>query len=354
MNKKLLLIMLYAFVLFADESKLNVAVNDLIANSISSDDAVTISNSLRSYLIESQKFNVMERKQMNEILKEQEFQNLGLCDDENCIVEIGKILTVQYMVGGNIGKIGRLYSIDLKLIDVKSGHILAVAKESQEGSLENFYLYALPRITKNFVKAVDQLKYGTISITTSPKEATVFLNSMNIGVTPIKNYNCLPDSYSLKIQLSDYAIINDTFKIEKGKKINQSYTLERTQEWKDSIALIEKLRLDSIQNHKKAVALVEKKKKKKKQWIRRLIFGGCSLGFTGAGIYMNNEIDKSIDEQKDIKSEYENLTGNIDFKYYEDKMDDEDDKVKSCSTKRNVFYSLGGAFAISLVISIPF
>jgi hypothetical protein len=41
----------------------------------------------------------MERKQMNEILEEQSFQNSGICDNQSCIVEMGRLLTVKYIVG---------------------------------------------------------------------------------------------------------------------------------------------------------------------------------------------------------------------------------------------------------------
>ena len=42
---------------------------------------------------------------MEDILKEQGFQQTG-CTSDECVVEVGKIIGVQQMVGGSISKVG--------------------------------------------------------------------------------------------------------------------------------------------------------------------------------------------------------------------------------------------------------
>jgi hypothetical protein len=79
---------------------------------------------------------VMERSQMQEILKEQGFQQSGVCTDEGCMVEMGKLLGVQQLVGGSIGKLGSMYLVNLRCIDVKTAKIVAVVSEDVKGGIE--------------------------------------------------------------------------------------------------------------------------------------------------------------------------------------------------------------------------
>lgn len=125
----------------------NVAVLTLDAVGISKQDAIVLTNRLRSELVNTNKFNVLEREKMNEILNEQGFQQSG-CSTSECLVEVGRLLNVQTMIGGNIGKIGEVYSIDLRMIDVETGKILSAFTEDARGSIEDVLLYSIKNVVR--------------------------------------------------------------------------------------------------------------------------------------------------------------------------------------------------------------
>jgi hypothetical protein len=108
---------------FGEKEKINVAVNDLAGEGIEASEARIISDRLRSELINSEIFRVMERGEMETILKEQGFQQSGVCTDQSCMVEMGKILGVKNIIAGSIGKIGGMYTISTRLIDVATGEV---------------------------------------------------------------------------------------------------------------------------------------------------------------------------------------------------------------------------------------
>jgi hypothetical protein len=102
----------------------NMAVLDLDPRGgLSPDELLSISDRLRGELINTGKYTIIERGQMDAILKEQGFQQSGACSEATCIVEVGQLLAVHKMVGGSIGKVGKAYSINLKIIDVATGKI---------------------------------------------------------------------------------------------------------------------------------------------------------------------------------------------------------------------------------------
>lgn len=125
---KLLWILLgVACALWAAESKggKNLGVLDLNASDgVSASDARMIADRLETELIKGGRFTVLERRRMGEILQEQGFQQSGACDTSNCEVQMGQLLGVDQILAGSLGKVGSVYSLNVKLLDVGSGKIL--------------------------------------------------------------------------------------------------------------------------------------------------------------------------------------------------------------------------------------
>ena len=110
--------------IFSQEAeKLNVAILNLEGLGISAMEAATLTDRLRSEMVDIGVFMVVERGQMEMILEEQGFQQTG-CTSAECAVEVGKLLGVQKMVTGSIGKIGKLFTVDVRMFDVPPQHLL--------------------------------------------------------------------------------------------------------------------------------------------------------------------------------------------------------------------------------------
>jgi len=100
-------------------------------------EADLLTDRLRNELFNTGKVDVMERDQMQEVLKEQGFQKSGACTDEACMVEIGKLLGVRRLVAGSLGKLGGLYMINIRGIDVQSGKIVRAVSKDIKGGIED-------------------------------------------------------------------------------------------------------------------------------------------------------------------------------------------------------------------------
>jgi len=108
----------------AQMTKKTIAVLNLEAREgISKSGAATLTDRLRSELVNLESYIVLERGRMDDILKEQGFNQSG-CTSSECAVEAGKLLGVQQMVAGEIGKVGNVLTLDIRMIDVETGKIL--------------------------------------------------------------------------------------------------------------------------------------------------------------------------------------------------------------------------------------
>ncbi|MBD3420890.1 MAG: hypothetical protein GF398_12290, partial [Chitinivibrionales bacterium] len=129
----------------------NVAVMNLKnASGVSQGEAELISDRLRVELFRTGSVNVMERDQMQEILKEQGFQQSGACTDEACLVEVGQLLGVKSLVTGSIGKLGSIFMVNLRMIDVSTARISKVVSKDIRGEIEEVVDY-LPEIAAQLV-----------------------------------------------------------------------------------------------------------------------------------------------------------------------------------------------------------
>ena len=103
--------------------KTTIAVLDFEGKGIPESETSILTDRLRNEVVKTGIFVVLERNQMDDVLKEQGFQQSG-CISSECAVEVGRMLGVQQMVAGSIGKVGSVYTVSARIFDVETGKIL--------------------------------------------------------------------------------------------------------------------------------------------------------------------------------------------------------------------------------------
>ncbi|OGF48493.1 MAG: hypothetical protein A2452_11710 [Candidatus Firestonebacteria bacterium RIFOXYC2_FULL_39_67] len=131
--KKLLIglfICLAIFILPANASeRVRMGVYDLESSNISKDTALAVSEMMRAELFSTGRFVIVDKKNMEKVLKEQAFQQTG-CTSSECAVEVGKILGVNIMATGSLTKLGNSINISVTLTDVEKSESIAIEKGS--------------------------------------------------------------------------------------------------------------------------------------------------------------------------------------------------------------------------------
>ena len=89
----------------------------------------TLTEMLITALIQGDQFNVMERVQLEKILKEQSLSQTGVIDAETAI-EVGKLSGLEGVVVGSISQLKTSIEADARLIQVETGKALAAASSS--------------------------------------------------------------------------------------------------------------------------------------------------------------------------------------------------------------------------------
>ena len=137
---------------WAQAQKRNYAVIGLKnAEGVTAGEAEIIADRLRIELFNTGGANMMERDQMQDILSEQGFQASGACTDEACMIEIGQLLGVERLISGSIGKLGSMFLLNFRAIDVQTAKIIAVVSKDITGGIEDVVKH-LPDIARELVE----------------------------------------------------------------------------------------------------------------------------------------------------------------------------------------------------------
>lgn len=115
--------------------KMRIAVMDFKAMGVSKSLAKNVSELIRGEMINTNEFIIIERSQMNEILREQAFQKTG-CTEVSCAVKLGKLLSARKILIGHVMKVGDVFVISGRIVDVEKGVSEYSARKSVETKRE--------------------------------------------------------------------------------------------------------------------------------------------------------------------------------------------------------------------------
>lgn len=101
-----------------------LAVAPLEGRGLASAELETITQSVVNEWVKLGVVRVVERAQLGRLLDEQALQMSGACGD-SCRVQAAQVLGVRFLVVGSVGRVGQTYDLQLRLLDVDNGQVLA-------------------------------------------------------------------------------------------------------------------------------------------------------------------------------------------------------------------------------------
>lgn len=155
-----------------------VAVMPLSSVDVKGSASQVVADALSDELLKTGKVRVMERAQMETILKEQGFAQSGACDGSECAVEVGKLLSIDRMVVGSLGQIGSSWSLSLRAVDVSTGEVLGSSRRQQKGEIDEVTTGIVPVVAQEMVQILNGVKpdsdaWNAGSSTAHPAKAAV-------------------------------------------------------------------------------------------------------------------------------------------------------------------------------------
>lgn len=208
--------------------KKNIAVLDFEALVINELEAKVLTNRLRTILSTYPQYQLIERGKMVQILEEQQFQLSG-CTSDECVVEIGQLLGVEQMLAGSFGLVGSTYTIDMRIIDVTTGMVIATSKYNLKGKIDDVLEFGLNDALNSLLNVKKSL--ATLVITSLPSGAAVSLNGTSKGITPLTISNTITGETKCTVTITQagYQPLSREVSLEPGQNLPLNFVLEKAQ-----------------------------------------------------------------------------------------------------------------------------
>ncbi len=211
-----------------DQEPLTIGVLDLDANGVEDAEARAISERLRIWLGRTGIFEVIERNQMESIMNEIGFQVSGACDTDECVVQIGQVLGASKMVAGSVSKVGNLYTLQVRLIDIASSRIDHQEFKDVPGGIEEVLTTAsqevanalAARVTGQTPPPTDPgqpavLTTAQIRVESTPPGATFTVDDVELGTTPA-TVEITEGTHEVSVSLSGFGMASQTIQVVAG------------------------------------------------------------------------------------------------------------------------------------------
>ena len=169
----------------------SIAILDFQGKGVSEIEASALTDRLASELFNLGRFKLIEREQMNELLEEQGFQQTG-CVSSECAVEVGMMVGAEQIVTGSISKIGDLFSVATRIVDVETGEILQMTNYDFEGDIGQL----MTRGMRNAAAQLTTAEYFTQEVDIEPTIPEVVVLPQELVTKPtFKKATYITDIY---------------------------------------------------------------------------------------------------------------------------------------------------------------
>lgn len=129
-----------------------IAIMELQPVGASEVEASALTDRLREELLRTGQFTMVDRSQMEAILEEQAFQQTG-CTEQECVVQVGKILGVRKIVAGKLTKLSeRLWQISTIMVDVETAETIRAESIQHKGDLFELLTTRVPELAQKLTR----------------------------------------------------------------------------------------------------------------------------------------------------------------------------------------------------------
>ena len=126
-----------------------IAIFDFTGNGVSDEIVYTLTDRLRSEVMNFKKITVVERKRLDAVMQEQKIQ-MSDCVDE-CLIELGKLLGSSSIIVGSIGKVGSYYTINARKINATTSEVESAISFDSKDNIDRLLVEGIKEVSHQLI-----------------------------------------------------------------------------------------------------------------------------------------------------------------------------------------------------------
>lgn len=132
----------------ARSAPITCAVWPFEAKGVSEQDADVLSAALRTHIFLQGGLTLLERSKMDELVQEAGFSTSLACSESECLIQLGRYLPVQWMIGGSAGKVGGTYTLNATAVDIETSQVVGSALWMKRGEIDLVLTEGVPAVVR--------------------------------------------------------------------------------------------------------------------------------------------------------------------------------------------------------------
>ena len=142
-----------------------IAIFDFKGNGVSDEIVYTLTDRLRSEIMNFKKITVVERKRLDAVMQEQKIQMSG-CVDE-CLIELGKLLGSSSIIVGSIGKVGSYYTINARKINATTSEVESAISFDSKNNIDRLLVEGIKEVSHQLIMGTNSSSMSIRSISSN-------------------------------------------------------------------------------------------------------------------------------------------------------------------------------------------
>jgi hypothetical protein len=175
-----------------------------------------------------------------------------------------------------------------------------------------------------------------LSLNVEPADAVIRLNNKKYSPGQVDKIPLKPGKIIIKVNEDTYRPVEMELDLEHRRHLKQNIKLEHTKAF-----------LDSVEN-------LNKQNRMKRFKRLKIVLAAMSVGFGGAGLYLNYKADKSIQRQNEIYDDYQNAGQGSNFDKIKNDYNNAGKEIDYYIKNRDALYKITGACVVCFGISLIF
>jgi hypothetical protein len=207
-----------------------IAVLDLKSRGLDSSVAENITDMVVKEVDRIGLFRIISMDEIRRMLEHEHDKRLLGCDDVTCLSEIGGALGVDLLMAGGVGKLGEIFIVNLKLIDVKRVRVISREERTVAGRVE--YLMTISReASRALLRPIMEQESGMLEMTCNEEGAEVYLDDVVVGNTPLRALKTAGGYHSVRVNKKRFISYSKDVKVEPDKTVRLEVNLIPSKEF---------------------------------------------------------------------------------------------------------------------------
>lgn len=181
--------------------KASLAMLDLTASGLEPQVVDNLTQVVVDELKNLPKATLISRDEIRALFSHTKQQQLLGCDDAGCLSELGGALGVDYLVSGNVGRVGDTYLLHLKLISIKGAKIANRVAESFVG--QESQLIGATRFAARTLVGLPREGDGTLEVPKPVSDARLIVDGKAVDAEGVQTLKA--GKYNLRLEADGYA-----------------------------------------------------------------------------------------------------------------------------------------------------